>query len=276
MAPRLLTLTALTLFAGTALSQAASVVLYDYSSAGTKTPASNGWTLSSYAQQSTTNYIGSYDASKTTFKSAINAWRFCDGSSSSGSVYMTYGSSLSDTFSSYASTGYYVTTSMQFDAHAFYSDGSNGSTNYYYSGSGASKGGIVYYVGTGSSYYGISFSFSSGTITISDANDASSTSSTTLSFDTVYSIAIAVDSTGAWSVYVDGTCVLTGLTSASSDTYNTTVTIGTVEASGEGDWSVYSVNVTAIPEPSAFGLLAGVGALALVAARRRRSRGKAA
>ncbi len=37
---------------------------------------------------------------------------------------------------------------------------------------------------------------------------------------------------------------------------------------------VISLTLSTIPEPSAFGLLAGVGALALVAARRRRSRAK--
>ncbi len=56
-----------------------------------------------------------------------------------------------------------------------------------------------------------------------------------------------------------------GTTLASATVNNVSGNIGSV---------VTSVTATAIPEPSAFGLLASAGALALVAARRRRSRTK--
>lgn len=56
-------------------------------------------------------------------------------------------------------------------------------------------------------------------------------------------------------------------------TYTVSVTAsGDSSTSGGGTYVGLSSIVYSIPEPSSFGLLAGVGALALVAARRRRSR----
>ena len=84
---------------------------------------------------------------------------------------------------------------------------------------------------------------------------------------------------GGVSIKVDQTEVATGtltkeLVSGWGDDLNK-YSVGCL-ASGWGDkktgpsYSIKNIKVASVPEPSAFGMLAGLGALALVASRRRR------
>ena len=92
-------------------------------------------------------------------------------------------------------------------------------------------------------------------------------------------VAIQNDGSGTLSLYVDGT--LAGYTTINKESdYGTDKLVNNFTfgaRNGGGNKSniqlydaVLSKGLAYIPEPSAFGLLAGVGALALVASRRRR------
>ncbi len=142
--------------------------------------------------------------------------------------------------------------------------------------------------GTGSGYGVIAYAGESDTVyysLTSDVHDKGSDSSEiigsieatngstsmTISWDAVAkTLSLSVGETTVKSGSLDSAVSLT--------TYVTDATIGQDGSSvfwtngGKNPISEISLSVTAVPEPSMFGLLAGLGAIGLVAARRRRNR----
>lgn len=86
-----------------------------------------------------------------------------------------------------------------------------------------------------------------------------------LNFESEAALDAVVDNNASFQLFGDGVTA-TGLSNA----------LWKVQVDGEETGSTLSVNengvATVVPEPSAFGLLAGLGALALVASRRRRTK----
>ena len=111
-------------------------------------------------------------------------------------------------------------------------------------------------------------------VTLSDLANYASTASAASDDLWTFSYTTSNDSlvVSAW-VYDGSSATLASSVSSGSFTVSQDATSVILLVSGAGVGGSTSVTLTAtIPEPSAFGLLAGVGALALVAARRRRTR----
>lgn len=120
---------------------------------------------------------------------------------------------------------------------------------------------------TRTNYYG---NWAALVVSVSDILSASDTATigdlTTLSISTELSGTAEVS---AWLI-TDGTAVSITDGIVSDATEDSTIVV--LVSSGTGAYSATVSVTTTIPEPSAFGLLAGIGALALVVSRRRRSR----
>ena len=262
------------LVAGTALANAETVLLYDYASATDKDMSQNGWTYGGNYTTGQASYQGVMDASNSTFNSSTgqrDAWRICDGTTS-GVGYFAYKNISNESI--FSEDSFTVTFNMQLDTTAYYTNGSNGSSNFF--NGDTTRESFSLLVGDGTGIYWAKFGYDGSKITVTDAATASSSATqlSSFSWNTLTDISITVDKVAGSAVFSvgDDSVSLTRSTSTLSP-YKNTVLVGTVNASHQGDACFSSISLsTVVPEPSAFGLLAGAGALALVAARRRRKK----
>lgn len=260
------------LAAGTILANAETVLLYDYASATNKNMAQNGWTYGGNYTTGQASYQGVMDAANSTFNSSTgqrDAWRICDGTATAP-AYFAYKNISNESI--FLKDSFTVTFNMQLDTTAYFTDGSNGSSNFFNGDPARESFSLV--VGDGTGIYWAKFGWDRSKITVTDAATASSSIAqlSSLSWDTLTDISITVDKGAGTAVFSVGndSVRLTRSTSMLSG-YKNTVLVGTVSAGDQGNACFSSISLsTVIPEPSAFGLLAGAGALALAAARRRR------
>lgn len=255
------------LAAGTACAGTTGTSLYNYETASEKDMSKNGWTYGDTYPTKRRSFQGVMDAKDTSWKTegTVGAWRFCDASS--GGAFYAY-IDIGEKIASY--TTFSVNFNLQLDSHAYYTNGEDGATDYFKK-NGSTKESVSLCVGDGTGVYYLKFGNNNGTITAIDAGTAGAqaVSLTSLKWNDLMDMAISVNKTSGTATFSVGSdTVSLTRTMSTLQSYKSRVLLGTISSRDEGDLAIASVSI--IPEPSAFGLLVGVGALALVAARRRR------
>ena len=150
-------------------------------------------------------------------------------------------------------------------------------------------GGVLYFGSRNSSYTGItqntSIAFGSGSSitagTVSTVAASGGKSYLTVSVDYVAAMLASsyawdlITTTNGFTNYTSDAITLSNISALDNVGYTNAGVLASADDLGAGQYGLVFANnklsfVSSVPEPSAFGLLAGVGALAFVAARRRR------